>query len=127
MRGALENFATAAWLLDGPDRPERRCRTLRLWRQDMRNRAQHEEETDHTPGTGGRMGVAPALGLETHTSSFTTTGFASPSTAISPATPANARGQRTGYTNVGFKPRAGRLRCMNPQVIVKSWSKSAIW
>lgn len=48
MRGALENFATAAWLLDGPDRPERRCRTLRLWRQDMRNRAQHEEETAHT-------------------------------------------------------------------------------
>jgi hypothetical protein len=56
MRGALENFATAAWLLGGNDRTERRHRSLRLWREDMRNRAQHEEDTDHVPGPGGKTG-----------------------------------------------------------------------
>ncbi|MEU9376495.1 hypothetical protein AB0D94_22350 [Streptomyces sp. NPDC048255] len=56
MRGALENFATAAWLLGGKDRTERRRQSLRLWREDMRNRAQHEEDTDHVPGAGGKTG-----------------------------------------------------------------------
>jgi hypothetical protein len=56
MRGALENFATAAWLLGGNDRTERRHRSLRLWREDMRNRAQHEEDTDHVPEPGGKTG-----------------------------------------------------------------------
>ncbi|MFK0237747.1 hypothetical protein [Streptomyces vinaceus] len=31
MRGALENFATAVWILGGNDRTERRRRTLALW------------------------------------------------------------------------------------------------
>ncbi|MFD8809490.1 hypothetical protein [Streptomyces sp. NPDC059597] len=65
MRGVLENFATAAWLLGGNDRTERRRRSLRLWREDMRNRRsshqqaaaqQHEEDTDHVPGPGGKTG-----------------------------------------------------------------------
>ncbi|MGI5451416.1 hypothetical protein ACQEVM_37790 [Streptomyces sp. CA-243310] len=57
LRGSLENFATAAWLLGaGSDRPERRLRTLRLWREDMRNRAQHEEITAHVPEDGGKTG-----------------------------------------------------------------------
>ncbi|MFE5563121.1 hypothetical protein [Streptomyces sp. NPDC056544] len=56
MRGALENFATAVWILGGNDRTERRRRTLALWREDMRNRAQHEEDTDHQPGPGGKTG-----------------------------------------------------------------------
>ncbi|WP_329317098.1 hypothetical protein OG723_43940 (plasmid) [Streptomyces sp. NBC_01278] len=56
MRGALENFATAVWILGGNDRTERRRRTLALWREDMRNRAQHEEDTGHQPGPGGKTG-----------------------------------------------------------------------
>ncbi|MGW6953096.1 hypothetical protein ACWGHD_40075 [Streptomyces xanthophaeus] len=56
MRGALENFATAVWILGGNDRTERRRRTLALWREDMRNRAQHEEDTDHQPSSGGKTG-----------------------------------------------------------------------
>ncbi|MFK0238556.1 hypothetical protein [Streptomyces vinaceus] len=74
MRGALENFATAVWILGGNDRTERRRRTLALWREDMRNRAQHEEETDHQPGPGGKTGrerrqdiadIALSLGIPT--------------------------------------------------------------
>ncbi|MFI1018202.1 hypothetical protein [Streptomyces sp. NPDC020965] len=56
MRGALENLATAVWLLGGNGRTERRRRTLALWREDMRNRAQHEEDTDHVPGPSGKTG-----------------------------------------------------------------------
>ncbi|MGW4493556.1 hypothetical protein [Streptomyces sp. NPDC004376] len=56
MRGSLENFATAAWLLEGKNRTERRSRSLRLWREDMRNRAQHEEDTSHIPEPGGKTG-----------------------------------------------------------------------
>ncbi|MFD4247958.1 hypothetical protein ACFWP3_41245 [Streptomyces sp. NPDC058525] len=56
MRGALENFATALWLLGGCDRTERRRRALALWREDMRNRAQHEEDINHVPGPGGKTG-----------------------------------------------------------------------
>ncbi|MET9418995.1 hypothetical protein ABZY03_33395 [Streptomyces klenkii] len=56
MRGSLENFATAVWLLGGNDRTERRRRALALWREDMRNRAQHEEDTGHVPGPGGKTG-----------------------------------------------------------------------
>ncbi|WP_423835061.1 hypothetical protein [Streptomyces manipurensis] len=73
MRGALENLATATWLLGGNDRAERRQRTLRLWREDMRNRAQHEKDTNHVPTAGGKTGrervqdiddLASSLGIQ---------------------------------------------------------------
>ncbi|MEU6885618.1 hypothetical protein ABZ918_10470 [Streptomyces viridosporus] len=57
LRGALENFATGIWLLDAPGRTERRRRTLSLWAEDMRNRAQHEHDTGHTPDPGGASGT----------------------------------------------------------------------
>ncbi|MEU2793966.1 hypothetical protein [Streptomyces sp. NPDC007100] len=57
MRGALENFATGIWLLDGSGRPERRWRALSLWAEDMRNRAQHEQDTGHAPGPEGKTGL----------------------------------------------------------------------
>lgn len=38
LRGALENFATAAWLLAGEDQGVRRHRVLSLWAEDFRNR-----------------------------------------------------------------------------------------
>jgi hypothetical protein len=72
LRGALENFATAAWLLAGKDREERRHRVLSLWAEDFRNRAQHERDTNHVTRPGGKTGVerredvkqlAQALGL----------------------------------------------------------------
>ncbi|MEU6965964.1 hypothetical protein [Streptomyces chrestomyceticus] len=72
MRGALENFAAGIWLLDGSGRPERRWRALSLWAEDMRNRAQHEQDTGHAPGPEGKTGLerrqeiralAEALGL----------------------------------------------------------------
>ncbi|WP_328908022.1 hypothetical protein OG230_36340 [Streptomyces sp. NBC_00234] len=47
LRGALENFATAVWLLDGKDRDERRHRALTLWAEDFRNRQQHETDVHH--------------------------------------------------------------------------------
>lgn len=47
LRGALENFATAVWLLTGADRNQRRSKALALWAQDLHNRAQHEDDTDH--------------------------------------------------------------------------------
>lgn len=57
LRGALENFATAAWLLAGTDREVRRHRVLSLWDEDFRNRAQHEKDTNHVTGPRGRTGA----------------------------------------------------------------------
>ncbi|MET8132226.1 hypothetical protein ABZV24_09695 [Streptomyces sp. NPDC005251] len=57
LRGALENFATAAWLLAGKNRDERRHRVLSLWAEDFRNRAQHERDTNHVPRPGGKTGA----------------------------------------------------------------------
>ncbi|MER5446856.1 hypothetical protein ABT065_14600 [Streptomyces sp. NPDC002764] len=57
LRGALENFATAAWLLAGKNREERRHRVLCLWAEDFRNRAQHERDTNHVPRPGGKTGT----------------------------------------------------------------------
>lgn len=57
LRGALENFATALWLLDGPGRAERRRRALSLWDEDMRNRQQHETDTGHQPSGDGMTGA----------------------------------------------------------------------
>ncbi|MFC8175551.1 hypothetical protein [Streptomyces sp. NPDC057325] len=56
LRGALENFATAAWILGGGDRGEHRRRALALWREDMRARARHEEDTAHIPEPDGMSG-----------------------------------------------------------------------
>ncbi|MYV56791.1 hypothetical protein [Streptomyces sp. SID3212] len=47
LRGALENFATAVWLLDGKDRDERRHRALILWAEDFRNRQLHEDDVQY--------------------------------------------------------------------------------
>ncbi|MEU6228768.1 hypothetical protein [Streptomyces sp. NPDC047042] len=57
LRGALENFATAAWLLAGKDRDVRRHRVLRLWAEDFRNRDQHEKDTKHVTGPQGKTGA----------------------------------------------------------------------
>jgi hypothetical protein len=57
LRGALENFATGLWLLDGTGRAERRRRALSLWDEDMRNRHQHEQDTGHLPTGGGLSGA----------------------------------------------------------------------
>ncbi|MBL1087443.1 hypothetical protein JK359_36760 [Streptomyces actinomycinicus] len=57
LRGALENFATALWLLDGTGRSERRRRALSLWDEDMRNRHQHETDTGYLPSGGGMSGA----------------------------------------------------------------------
>lgn len=56
LRGALENFATAAWLLAGKNRDVRRHRVLSLWAEDFRNRAQHERDTNYATPPGGRTG-----------------------------------------------------------------------
>ncbi|MFE5406953.1 hypothetical protein ACFQ9Z_37880 [Streptomyces sp. NPDC056580] len=70
--GALENFATGLWLLEGSSRDERRRRALSLWDEDMRNRHQHEQDTGHLPTGGGTTGaqrradiraIADGLGL----------------------------------------------------------------
>ncbi|MFF7154350.1 hypothetical protein [Streptomyces sp. NPDC008139] len=42
LRGCLENFTTASWLMAGT-LDERRSRTLGLWAEDMRNRGMHED------------------------------------------------------------------------------------
>ncbi|MFI0736026.1 hypothetical protein ACH4S9_44685 [Streptomyces sp. NPDC021225] len=72
LRAALENFATAVWLLHGKDRDQRRHRVLSLWAEDFRNRAQHESDTNHVAGPRGRTGqerraevqqLADSLGL----------------------------------------------------------------
>ncbi|MFD7677086.1 hypothetical protein [Streptomyces sp. NPDC060187] len=57
LRGALENFATGLWLIDGPGRDERRRRALSLWDEDMRNRHQHERDTGHQPSGTGKSGA----------------------------------------------------------------------
>ncbi|MFI1443270.1 hypothetical protein [Streptomyces fructofermentans] len=57
LRGALENFATGLWLVDGAGRDERRHRVLSLWDEDMRNRHQHEQDTGHQPSGAGRTGA----------------------------------------------------------------------
>ncbi|WP_406368210.1 hypothetical protein OG788_46900 [Streptomyces sp. NBC_00647] len=57
LRGALENFATGLWLLDGAGRDERRHRALSLWDEDMRNRHQHEQDTGHQPSGAGKTGA----------------------------------------------------------------------
>lgn len=57
LRGALENFATAAWLLAGTSRDVRRHRVLSLWAEDFRNRAQHEVDTSHAPEPQGKTGA----------------------------------------------------------------------
>ena len=57
LRAALENFATAAWLLAGENRGVRRHRVLSLWAEDFRNRAQHERDTNHVTGPKGKTGA----------------------------------------------------------------------
>ncbi|MFF4845876.1 hypothetical protein [Streptomyces collinus] len=57
LRGALEDFATGLWLLDGTGRSERRRRALSVWDEDMRNRQQHERDTGHLPSGGGMTGA----------------------------------------------------------------------
>jgi len=58
LRGALETFATAVWLLAGKDRIERRSRALALWAEDLRNRAQHEDDTHYViTGPGEKSGA----------------------------------------------------------------------
>ncbi|MFJ3229183.1 hypothetical protein ACIPJS_38345 [Streptomyces sp. NPDC086783] len=57
LRGALENFATGLWLIDGAGRDERRRRGLSLWDEDMRNRHQHEQDTSHQPSGAGQTGA----------------------------------------------------------------------
>ncbi|MBJ6636751.1 hypothetical protein H4K36_00095 [Streptomyces sp. DHE7-1] len=57
LRGALENFATGLWLLDGTGCSERRRRALSLWDEYMRNRQQHETDTGHLPSGGGLTGA----------------------------------------------------------------------
>lgn len=57
LRAALENFATAVWLLDGKNRVERQHRTLTLWAEDFRNRADHETDVNHVTGLWGRTGT----------------------------------------------------------------------
>ncbi|MGW3850298.1 hypothetical protein [Streptomyces fagopyri] len=57
LRGALENFATGLWLIDGSGRDERRRRALSLWDEDMRNRHQHEQDTGHQPSGDGQTGA----------------------------------------------------------------------
>ncbi|MDH6569479.1 hypothetical protein M2160_004500 [Streptomyces sp. SAI-117] len=82
LRGALENFATAAWLLAGKNPDERRHRVLSLWAEDFRNRAQHERDTNYVPRPGGKSGaerreevkqLARNLGLPSLTKPETTT------------------------------------------------------
>ncbi|MGW3728147.1 hypothetical protein [Streptomyces sp. NPDC000851] len=57
LRGALENFSTAVWLLCGKDRSERRARALALWDEDMRNRHQHETDVQHVVTGQGKSGA----------------------------------------------------------------------
>jgi hypothetical protein len=57
LRAAMENFATAVWLLDGKDRVERRHRTLTLWAEDFRNRAAHEADINYVTGPWGKTGT----------------------------------------------------------------------
>ncbi|WP_392957484.1 hypothetical protein [Streptomyces sp. LN245] len=57
LRGALENFATGLWLIDGIGRDECRHRVLFLWDEDMRNRHQHEQDTGHQPSGTGKTGA----------------------------------------------------------------------
>ncbi|MEU8132128.1 hypothetical protein [Streptodolium elevatio] len=57
LRAAVEDFATAVWLLDGPTRKVRQHRALRLWAEDFRNRAQHEDDTGHTPEGSAKSGT----------------------------------------------------------------------
>lgn len=49
LRGALEDFSTAIWLLSGKGRRERQHRALTLWAQDFRNREQYEKDTGFKP------------------------------------------------------------------------------
>ncbi len=56
LRGALENFSAAVWLLTGNGRKERQHRALILWAQDFRNREQYEQDTQFQPVLGQKTG-----------------------------------------------------------------------
>jgi hypothetical protein len=57
LRGALEDFATSAWLLGG-SRDERRARALSLWHEDFRNREQYEQDSGKRPtGRNAKRGA----------------------------------------------------------------------
>lgn len=49
LRGALEDFSTALWLVSGNGRRERQHRALSLWAQDFRNLEQYEQDTGFEP------------------------------------------------------------------------------
>lgn len=49
LRAALEDFATAVWLLFGTTRTERLTRTLRLWAYDFKERGQWEHDASYAP------------------------------------------------------------------------------
>jgi hypothetical protein len=42
--------------MTGANQSERRRRALCLWAEDMRNRGQHEDDTQHVPRDGGKTG-----------------------------------------------------------------------
>lgn len=80
LRGALENFATGLWLLDGAGRAERRRRALSLWDEDMRNRNQHEQDTGHLPSGGGLSGAQRRAEIRAIADNLTLAPLAAPRT-----------------------------------------------
>ncbi|WP_338907071.1 hypothetical protein [Streptomyces nigra] len=78
LRGALENFATAVWLLSGKDRSERRTRALALWDEDMRNRGQHERDVQHVVTGQGKSGAERRQEIEQLATALSLTPLPSP-------------------------------------------------
>jgi hypothetical protein len=56
LRGALENFSTAVWLLSSNGRQEQQHRALIIWAQDFRNREQYEQDTGFKPTGNQKTG-----------------------------------------------------------------------
>ncbi|MEU3603668.1 hypothetical protein ABZ714_33925 [Streptomyces sp. NPDC006798] len=132
MRGALENFATGIWLLHGKDRAERRHRALSLWHEDMRNRAQHEDDTGHQPAPGGKTGterrreiadLAHSLGLPNLTAPRTTVLLeqAAPAAGLDPVSTRAAWRAASGYAHGRYWPN---IRTAQPRAAYESGTDS---
>ncbi|MDX3364086.1 hypothetical protein ACIBWG_32470 [Streptomyces griseoaurantiacus] len=126
LRGALENFATGLWLLDGTGRSERRRRALSLWDEDMRNRQQHETDTGHLPSGGGltgaqrraeiraladQLGLAPLTAPRTHQILLT----AAPAAGLTAVKVGAAWRAASGFAHGRYWPN---LRASQPRAVI---------
>ncbi|MFG1946144.1 hypothetical protein [Nonomuraea sp. NPDC048826] len=64
LRGVIEPSSVAVWILDEPDRAQRRERALRVWRHDMKERSKWEKDAGVVPPPPGKKATERMKDIE---------------------------------------------------------------